>query len=209
MIRAYGRASWSRYHALWSRQTLRVKVLLTLAGPALVLALFDVLWYAPHARQLATQQAALVRAQSRARELVANLDAARSAHERVALRTAPLRQEIARTTAALQALRSAAVPPEAMRARLTRLVAQTGPAALVGVETGTPVQVPQESVYRHPLVLSLEGGFDTLLTAVKAMEADVHALRWSAIDLQVREYPRVLGRFEVYTVSDQSTWMRL
>jgi MSHA biogenesis protein MshJ len=67
----------------------------------------------------------------------------------------------------------------------------------------------QATLYRHAVELSVEGSYVDLLAYLHALEALPHKLLWGPIKLDVQHHPAVLLRLEVYTLSQQSTWVEL
>ncbi len=67
--------------------------------------------------------------------------------------------------------------------------------------------VDSEGVYRHGLRMQLEGEYLLALDYLRALESLPWGLKWSAVEVEMQEYPRALITIQVYTLSMDKEWL--
>jgi hypothetical protein len=203
------KALWSRYQAWWGTQPARVRWLLLIAAPAAVLGLFDSLVWTGQQRELSRQKQRVEAAEREAGALETAAAAARVAKEAAVARDAAAREELLKLDTALRAATANAIPPAQMSDRLALLMQRVGGAAPIGLVSEPPQPLAGGDLFRHPFVLRVEGDYAALLDAIRAIEKDLPPLQWRGVEFQATEHPLVRGRFDVFTLSGQSVWIRL
>jgi len=77
------------------------------------------------------------------------------------------------------------------------------------VEKASPdAQGPVPTLYRHPLRLTLSGGYFEARALVQAIEALPWRFYWRELDYSVVEYPRGTLAIELYTLSSSRDWLK-
>ncbi len=203
------RAGWSAWTAWWNGQPRRVRVMLSIALPAAVLGLFDALSWSALQRESGALRTRLEAVRREAASLEQVAAAARVARTQAEARHAQARDEIAELDRALREASARAVPPAQMSGRLVELMQRVGGATPVGLSSEAPQPLPGGELYRHPFVLRVEGDFASLVAAVRSIETDLPPMQWRGVELQAVDPPLIRGRFDVFTLSGQSVWIRL
>ena len=208
-MKAVLQAAWSGWVGWWATQPTRVRWLLMIALPAAVLGMFDALAWSGLQRDSTALRSRLEAARRESAALEQIAASARAARTQSELRGRQARDEIAELDKALREAAARAVPPAQMSERLVELMQRVGGATPVGLESTEPQSLAGGELYRHPFVLRLEGDFASLLGAVRSIEKDLPPLQWRAVEFHAADPPVVRGRFEVFTLSAQSVWIRL
>lgn len=203
------KAYWVRYAAWWGLQPTRVRWLLLLAAPAAALGLFDSLVWSGLQRDVARHKQRVETALRESTALETAAAAARAAKQAAAARDAEAREELLKLDTALRAATANAIPPAQMSDRLALLMQRVGGAAPIGLVSEPPQPLAGGDLFRHPFVLRVEGDYASLLSAIRAIEKDLPPLQWRGVEFQASEPPLVRGRFDVFTLSGQSVWIRL
>lgn len=215
-----------RWHALAAReQWLALLVGMTLLGVLYLLLLGDPLALSLSKRETAVKLAETrkLEAQTAQAELQAKLAADPNQSYRSALLAASasreqLLRQIDQETEQL-------VTPEKMRQVLDDLLHEQAGLRLVGLESfSEPVRLPDAApavtatndkpaaavaLYRHGLVLKLEGGYFDLLSYLQAIQASPWKLNWDSLDYQVGEAGpgRAQISLKLYTLSSKAGWV--
>ncbi len=202
-------AAWTGWAGWWATQPTRVRWLLMLALPAAVLGLFDALAWSGMQRDAAALRSRLEAARRESAALEQVAASTRAARAQADARGAQARDEIAELDKALREAVARSVPPAQMSERLAELMQRMGGATPVGLESTAPQALAGGELYRHPFVLRVEGDFASLLGAVRSIEKDLPPLQWRGVEFHAVDPPMVRGRFDVFTLSGQSVWIRL
>ncbi len=204
-----GRVGWAAWTAWWAGQPPRVRLMLLIAMPAAVLGLFDALAWSALQRENGALRTRLEAARRESASLEQAAAAQRAARVEADARGARAREELAELDRALRAASARAVPPAQMSERLVELMQRVGGATPIGLTSEAPQPLAGGELYRHPFVLRLEGDFASLVSAVRSIEKDLPPMQWRGVELQSVNPPLVRGRFDVFTLSGQSVWIRL
>lgn len=98
------------------------------------------------------------------------------------------------------------VPAQSMATALRDMLQQHGNLKLIKLETlpvsgfGNSDQEPIW-VYRHAMVITLQGDYFSTLNYLKALETLPWRIHWDSIAYQVKDYPLAETRIQVYTLS--------
>ncbi|AMK78857.1 MULTISPECIES: hypothetical protein [Methylomonas] len=98
------------------------------------------------------------------------------------------------------------VPAQSMATALRDMLKQHGNLKLLKLETlpasgfGNNEQEPIW-VYRHTMVITLQGDYFSTLNYLKALETLPWRIHWDSIAYQVKDYPLAETRIQVYTLS--------
>lgn len=147
---------------------------------------------------------------------------------------APKRQEQARLQATqgeldakIQSFADSLVPPAQMNTLLEGMLARHSGLRLIGLKTLAPQSIlpapppatgeaankprkaPTFDLYRHGVELRIEGGFGELQAYLNRLENLPSRLLWGQVEYRVLDYPRAEMRLTVYTLSNESTWLKL
>jgi MSHA biogenesis protein MshJ len=207
-------------------QWLTYAVGLVLLGMLYLLLLGD-----PLSAQLARQQAAIKLAEGRGAEAaagLAELQARLAADPNIPYRSALLAASASREELLRQIDSGTAelVTPAKMKAVLQSLLRAQQGLSLVGMQSfSEPVQLAQDDaaaptgasaaaapvavLYRHGLVLQLEGGYFDLLQYLQAVQASGWKLNWDSLDYRVGEAGpgRAQISLKLFTLSREAGWV--
>ncbi len=81
--------------------------------------------------------------------------------------------------------------------------------ALPAAEPGKAQKKPAFDLYRHGVELRIEGTYGELQTYLSHLEKLPSRLLWGQLDYRVLDYPKAEVRLTVYTLSNESTWLKL
>ncbi|MDX5371619.1 MAG: type II secretion system protein M [Pseudomonadaceae bacterium] len=206
-------------------QWLTYAVGLVLLGMFYLLLLGD-----PLSAKLARQQAAIKLAEGRVAEAaagLAELQARLAADPNIPYRSALLAASASREELLRQIDSGTAelVTPAKMKAVLQSLLRAQQGLSLVGMQSfSEPVQLAQDDaaqasdsaavapvavLYRHGLVLQLEGGYFDLLQYLQAVQASGWKLNWDSLDYRVGEAGpgRAQISLKLFTLSREAGWV--
>lgn len=62
-------------------------------------------------------------------------------------------------------------------------------------------------LYRHTLIITLQGDYFSTLKYLKALEALPWRIHWDYIDYKVKDYPTAETRIQIYTLSFEQDWL--
>lgn len=204
----------------FERRPARERLILALTAVAVVVFLFEVLWWVPAREQLGY-----------ARDQITSLENEKSmlSNELLALEQrealdpdAALRQQldvVQRKIASLdEELRGQTLqilPPQQMPVVLRDLIDTTDSLRIVGIRSEPPqrlvegIEDNQTILYRHGLVLDLKGEYLALLDCVRALEALPWRFYWLGIEVHAEGNRTSDFRLHVYTVSLREEWIRV
>lgn len=134
-----------------------------------------------------------------------------------------LKKKLQESEAPLETVQQALVTPEKKAALLEDLLLQNPRLRLVSLRT-MPVSSALDSrstdstqkkggkqesslVYRHGLELTIEGSYLDLLQYLALLEKLPWRVVWGEADFKVQEYPKVLLKITLYTLSLEKIWM--
>lgn len=124
-----------------------------------------------------------------------------------------LRRRLARLDARIEASASRFTPPQRMREVLQRILARNPRLHLIGLRSlpverfaGAGAGAPRP-IYRHALELSVSGAYLDLYAYLRQLEALPTRLYWGKAELAAGNYPKVVLKLTVYTLSFDPSWM--
>lgn len=129
-------------------------------------------------------------------------------------RNAELKNDLQTLNQRIDAITDVLIPPQTMVTllrellngnRLTLKRLQVEPAERV--ETGG--NAASVTLYRHPMVLELNGDYDALVGYLKSIEALPWQLFWDELSVETEDHPRLNIRLRVHTLSDQEVWLNV
>lgn len=198
--------------------TLRERGLIFIAAALVLIAFVHLGFIAPLlakdkrlSREVARTQAELgvvqAQLQSMARSGKVPPDAANRA------KLADLKQRLAQLDARIEGAAGRFTPPQRMREVLQRILARNPRLHLVGLKS-LPVERFASSdagaprpIYRHALELTVSGAYLDLYAYLRQLEKLPTRLYWGKADLAAGDYPKVVLKLTVYTLSFDPSWM--
>jgi MSHA biogenesis protein MshJ len=229
MLRFWNKVS-GRYDALNKRERLIVLA----AAMLLAYALMDAMFLAPlltrqrQAAQELAQRQILLR---QLREQVEQLARARAVDPDAANRTRldQTRQRLKELGEDIETQSAQLIPPERMRGVLEKFLASRPRLQLAELKTlpRTTVVLPGEArpgaagrdktagrdpdagavLYKHGIEMTLKGRYLDLLEYLRDVEGLPDRLYWDKVELLVQEYPVVVLKITLYTVSMDRAWL--
>jgi MSHA biogenesis protein MshJ len=79
----------------------------------------------------------------------------------------------------------------------------------LAVSTISPKESKERLIYRHGLELTVAGSYLDLLAYVRDLEALPTQLYWGALNVDASQYPKVLMKVTVYTLSLDRAWLNV
>ncbi len=204
----------------FERRPSRERLVLAMSALVAVVFLFETLWWAPQREQLQQARAEIESLEEQKSVLSGELSALEqreSLDPDAALRQQldVVEQKIAGLDEALQNRTLQILTPEQMPGVLRDLIDTTGRLRIVGIRSEPPqrlfegVEGNQTILYRHGLVLELEGEYLALLDCVRALEALPWRFYWLGIEVDADGSETADFRLHVYTVSLREEWIRV
>lgn len=108
---------------------------------------------------------------------------------------------------------SGLIEPAQMAQALEKVLAKQPGLRFIRIENLPPQPLLEEHasgdsvVYRHTLLMEMEGDFRSALAYLQALEALEWQLRWDEVSLLTLEYPRTRTQFKVHTLSMHRGWL--
>lgn len=104
------------------------------------------------------------------------------------------------------------VPSNLMSSALRDMLKQYNNLKLIKLETLPPKGFGSDGkelswLYRHTLILTLQGDYFSTLNYLKALEALPWRIHWDHIDYNVKNYPIAETRIQIYTLSFEQDWL--
>jgi len=104
------------------------------------------------------------------------------------------------------------VPSNLMASALRDMLKQHHNLKLLKLETLPPKGFGSEGkelswIYRHTLIITLQGDYFSTLSYLKALEALPWRIHWDNIDYKVKNHPIAETRIQVYTLSFEQDWL--
>lgn len=210
---------WRRYAGKFDALTLRERIMVSAAAMVAVLALAYTLLIEPEVKAQRRTAAALLQKQSEMRALDAQVQALLAARAEDPDRAR--RERLAQVTSALQQLEARIADeerrftaPSQMRGVIEGVLARSRGVALVemktlAVTTLDAKQSKERLVYRHGLEVTVAGSYLDLLAYVRDLEALPTQLYWGALNVDASQYPKVLMKATLYTLSLDRAWLNV
>lgn len=211
----------------WSARNKREQWILCVAALVVPLLLADTLVWNPWRVQMKALNARVAQADHELQQLGAAQSGTEPADASEAGRVDELRQRLVRTEQAAQHARRQVVSPQQMAARLREVTEARGPVNVVALRSlpVTPVAdaggggggvgstaggtAGAARLYRHTFELQVEGSYADIARYIEQLELTAGALRWNAVELDATRHPTVAARLEVFTLSEQASWIQL
>lgn len=210
---------WRRTAARFDGLSLRERAMVSAAALVALLALVYTLLVEPELNKQRRAAAAMLQKHSEMRALDAQVQALlaaraqdpdRQRRERLAQLTAQLSQLEARILAEERRFTA----PAQMRGVIENVLGRARGVALVEMKT-LPVttlaskEANERRIYRHGLELTVSGSYLDLLAYVRDLEALPTQLYWGALNVDAAQYPKVLMKLTVYTLSLDRAWLNV
>lgn len=210
---------WRRASAKFDGLSLRERAMVSAAALVALLALAYTLMIEPEALKQRRAAAAMLQKQSEMRALDAQLqalsgaraqDPAQQPRERLAQLTRQLHELEARIASEERRFTA----PAQMRGVIESVLGRSRGVALVEmktlpVTTLAPKEAKERRIYRHGLELTVSGSYLDLLAYVRDLEALPTQLYWGGLNVDGAQYPKVLMKLTVYTLSLDRAWLNV
>jgi MSHA biogenesis protein MshJ len=210
---------WRRSAARFDGLSLRERAMVSAAALVALLALVYTLMVEPELNKQRRAAAAMLQKHAEMRALDAQVQALlaaraqdpdRQRRERLAQLTAQLNQLEARILAEERRFTA----PAQMRGVIENVLGRSRGVALVEMKT-LPVttlaskETSERRIYRHGLELTVSGSYLDLLAYVRDLEALPTQLYWGGLNVDAAQYPKVLMKLTVYTLSLDRAWLNV
>lgn len=197
--------------------TVRERVILFVTGLVLVWGLGDALLLGPAQRQRTALAEQLTELSARAGSAQQSLETLAGRPDKPAearRRRAALEREVDIRLKATAALRGHLVEARDMPRVLEGLLARQPGLRLVALKTLAPEPIAQlaegsAAYYRHGVALTLEGGYTALTSYLRGLEQAPLGVLWASADLDASDHPHLRLTLVVYTLSENTTWLKV
>jgi MSHA biogenesis protein MshJ len=212
------KAQLKRYAERIDALTLRERVLIFIAAALVLIAVAHLGFISPLldknkrlSREVAQKQTELAVVQAQLQSMARSSQVRPDDANRARLEA--LRRRLAQLDARIAGAAGRFTPPQRMREVLQRMLARNPRLHLIGLKS-LPVQrfatagagAPRP-IYRHALELSVSGAYLDLYAYLRQLENLPTRLYWGKADLAAGDYPRVVLKLTVYTLSFDPSWM--
>jgi MSHA biogenesis protein MshJ len=196
----------------WDGRNRRERWILFIAAIVLPLLLADTWVWNPWRVQMKALAARSAQANQDLRHLEAAQAGLMPQGAQTATELQSLRSRLVEVERQTQAARATAVSPQRMAATLREITEARGAVHVVALRS-LPVTAVAESgavrLYRHSFELQVEGSYADIARYIDTLEQTTAMLRWNAVELDATRHPVVAARLEVFTLSEQSSWIQL
>lgn len=196
----------------WDRRNARERWILLIASLVVPLMLADTLVWNPWRVQMKALGARAAQADQELRHLETAQAGLVPQDARGAGHIDELRRRLVAAEQRVQAARQQVVSPQRMSATLREITEARGAVAVVALRS-LPVTPVAESgavrLYRHTFELHVEGSYADIARYVESLEQRAGVLRWNAVELDASRHPAIAARLEVFTLSEQASWIQL
>jgi MSHA biogenesis protein MshJ len=212
------KALFAKFDALNPRE----RLLVALGGAVLLYAGADATMLSPTLAKQKQKQAELTQLAAGNAQLatqIASLPeaAASDPDEPLRLRIRSLKESLDEAEKRLEAESVNLISPEEMSRVLEEFVAKQDGLRLVGMQSlpaepmvaGVDENQKLPRLFKHGMVIEVEGGFDAIRRYLKALEASSWRLYWNNLELKTESYPRISAKLGVYTLSLSDQWLSL
>lgn len=207
--------NWQQLVDQYAAMTRRERVLVAGTLCVVITLLFWAFWLDPMtlqqqklSKQLNKRQAQISAMQTQIQQQQAIL--ARDPNAEVETQLADALDALADKQAALQGDMVDLILPEQMTATLTRLLAQTESVTLIEMSILPPESLVEEGgLYRHSLVIELEGRYFDLMKVLQRMEQLEQRFYWRHLDYQVTDYPKARLTLKLDTLGTEEEPIRV
>ena len=73
--------------------------------------------------------------------------------------------------------------------------------------TDHPSKAGSMTLFRHGVIIELEGSYHAVLAYLQTLESLAWRLQWSSLDFEVGEYPLGKLTLKVFTYSTEKNWL--
>jgi len=208
----------ARYAARIDAATLRERAMLFAAAALIVVVVMNSAFLAPLrtrqqtlASDIARKEGELRTVQTQMQSIVREREVDPDAQNRA--RAQALRSEAAALDAKILEAQRRFTPPDRMRAVLEEMLERNKRLRLLDLKTLpvtdlTPKQAGDaRRVYRHGLELTVSGSYLDLHAYLRALEGIPTQLYWGKAEMSVSEYPVVVLKLTVFTLSFDQAWL--
>jgi MSHA biogenesis protein MshJ len=217
-------ALWRRTAARFDALSLRERVMVSAAVLVALLALTYTMMLEPELQKQRRSSAAMLQKQSEMRALDAQVqgllgaraqDPDRARRERLAQLTGQLGELDSRISAEERRFTQPAqmrgvVEGVLNRARGVELVEmKTLAVSTLSAKDAKDKEPKERFIYRHGLELTVSGSYLDLLAYLRDLESLPTQLYWGALSIDASQYPRVLMKLTVYTLSLDRAWLNV
>jgi MSHA biogenesis protein MshJ len=212
------KAQLRRYAERIDALTLRERVLIFIAAALVLIAFVHLVFIAPLmakdkrlSREVARKQAELAVVQAQLQVMARSSEMHPNDAKRAKLED--LKRRLAQLDARIEDAASQFTSPQRMRAVLQQILARNPRLHLVGLKS-LPVDrfadsgdATQRPIFRHALELTVSGAYLDLYAYLRELERLPTRLYWGKADLAAGDYPKVVLKLTVYTLSFDPSWM--
>ena len=201
----------------WQARKPREQWILCAAAVVLPLLLADTFVWNPWRVQMKALNARVAQADQELQQLGAVQVGTAPADAAAARQLQDLRMRLVQAEQAALDARKQVVSPQQMAAKLREVTdarAASGSAGTVNVVAMrslpvTPVADAGGKLYRHSFELHVEGSYADIARYIESLERTAGVLRWNAVELDATRHPVIAARLEVFTLSEQASWIQL
>lgn len=227
------KARWKDGSAWYAARPKREKIILAVAGLAVVWAIADALWLTPSGRLLKEQAAAEAQKTSELATLesqrVALKEMQRAREAELKRETESSRNQLASIAGQLAEFDRTLVPARLMADFLrsllpgsgvevvalrtlppTPLIVRAAPKAVAkegATEPAAAGEKPEANIYRHGVEITLAGNYDALLAYLTRIEQAPQKVLWGRLELKAEKHPRNELTLVIYTLSLDPSWL--
>jgi MSHA biogenesis protein MshJ len=201
----------------WQARNRREQWILCVAALVVPLLLADTFVWNPWRVQMKALNARVAQADQELQQLGAVQSGAAPADAAAARQLEDLRKRLVQTEQAAADARRQVVSPQQMAARLRAVTEARGPVSVVAMRS-LPVAPVADlgsagntsgKLYRHTFELHVEGSYADIARYIEQLEQTAGVLRWNAVELDATRHPAIAARLEVFTLSEQASWIQL
>lgn len=224
---------WEKLAAKTDKLSLRERAIIFIAAAFLLVTLINALFLDPLLARENKLSLQVVQQQEKMKEIQANLAALvqaknNDAHSPVRLQIAKLQQQLNEGETYLNGKRDKLVPPEKMGELLQSVLSKDGRLQMVSMETlpATPLietpaikqdgaativkpSTPERQIYKHGVKITVRGSYADMLQYLTLLEKLPTQMFWGEARMSVNRYPTAELTLTLYTLSLDSTWLRV
>lgn len=196
----------------WQARLPRERWILCAAALVVPLLLADTLVWNPWRVQMKALSARVAQAEQDLQQLTAAQAGLSPQDADAARQLEAIRKRLVQTEQAALDARRQVVSPQQMAARLREVTEARGAVNVVALRSlpVTPVgEGGSTRLYRHSFELNVEGSYADIARYIEHLEQTAGVLRWNALELDASRHPAIAARLEVFTLSEQSSWIQL
>ena len=207
----------------WQKRNRREQGVLCVAALVVPLLLADTFVWNPWRAQMKSLNARVAQADLELQQLGAVQTGTAPADATAARQLEDLRKRLVQAEQAALDARRQVVSAQQMAAKLREVTEARGALSVVAMRSlpVTPVADvvtagatgaaggASAKLYRHSFELHVEGSYADIARYIESLEQAAGALRWNAVELDASRHPTIAARLEVFTLSEQASWIQL